>query len=388
MTANRVVTSLRMDTRGQKNISFTVDGVRQGAHSTWFRGEHCNFNPQTVNMQSKDAVLKHVLAGWLPEKSLIDRDTRIVAFGSCFAANITQYLANRKFNVLTSKEGEHAGTYLVRFGEGMVNSFAIRQQFEWALENRMPEAELWHGYDAASYGYDEDVRVATCAVFNRADVFIITLGLAEVWYDEPTGGVFWRAVPKDKYDPSRHRFRVTSVAENKENIKAIYRLIRKHRPGATVIFTLSPIPLVATFRPVSCITANCVSKSVMRAAIDEAYREVNEPQAFYYWPSYEIVIDVFADRWREDRRHVKEPILQFIMTLFETVWCTSSQPPKTLLEAWIDARCASGSLPRQLSTLLKVNDAEELERLTDKLRKRSPGDADLIEARRRELASG
>jgi hypothetical protein len=388
MAADRPLPGIRMDTRGQKNLRFSIDGVQQGAHSTWFRGEHCNFNPHAENMLSQDSVLKHVLAGWLPEKPLIDRDTRIVAFGSCFAANITAYLASREFNVLTSKEGAHASTYLVRFGEGMVNSFAIRQQFEWALENRVPQAELWHGYDAESYGYAEDVRVATHAVFSRADVFIITLGLAEVWYDEVTGGVFWRAVPQDKYDPSRHRFRVTSVEENRENIKAIYRVIRKHRPEARVIFTLSPIPLVATFRPISCITANSVSKAVMRAALDEACREINEPQAFYYWPSYEIVMDVFADRWREDRRHVKEPILQFIMTLFESVWCRNSKPPKTLLEAWIDARCAAGSLPRQLGKALNANASEELERLTSNVRKRSAADAELIEARRKELASG
>jgi hypothetical protein len=387
MAADRPFSKIRMDTRGQKNLRFTVDGVEQGAHSTWFRGEHCNFNPRTENMVSQDAVLKHVLAGWLPEKPLIEPDTRIVAFGSCFAANITAYLASRKFNVLTSKDGEHASTYLVRFGEGMVNSFVIRQQFEWALENHVPQAELWHGYDAESYGYSEDVRVATHDVISRADLFIITLGLAEVWYDEPTNGVFWRAVPQDKYDPSRHRFRVSSVEENRENIKAIYRLIRKHRPQARVIFTLSPIPLVATFRPVSCITANSVSKSIMRAALDEAYREINEPQGFYYWPSYEIVMDVFADRWREDRRHVKKPILDFIMTLFETAWCRDSMPPKTVLEAWIDARCAAGSLPKQLPKLLDANDTTELDQLMDKLRKRSPADAGLIEARRRELAT-
>jgi hypothetical protein len=368
---------------------------REGGHEAerprvkraWYRGEHCNIHPEKADLLVPEGVINHVLAGWLPEGPLIGRETRIVAFGSCFAENITNYLAARKFNVLTSKDGDNAGTFLVRVGESMVNSFAIRQQFEWALERRMPETELWHGWDAQAYSYGEDVRLATSQVLNQADVFIITFGLAEVWYDAVTGGVFWRAVPKDVHDPSRHRFRISSVEENKENIKAIYRLIKKHRPDAKVIVTLSPIPLKATFRPVSCITANWVSKSIMRVAIDEAYREINEPRDLFYWPSYEIVMDIFGDRWgREERRHVREPILELVMTLFERAWCRNTAPTKTLLEVWIDARSVSGTLPRRLPRLLKAGNTAELDSLVEQLRKRSPVDADLVTARRAEIA--
>jgi hypothetical protein len=364
------------------------DGEVLRVKREWYRGEHCNIHPEKVDLLGEEAVLKHVLPGWVPQAPLIDRDTRIVAFGSCFAENITKYLANRKFNVLTAKDGDNADTFLVRVSEGLVNSFAIRQQFEWALERRAPEGEVWHGADATAYSYGEDARIETSQVLQRADVFIITFGLAEVWYDGPTGGVFWRAVPKDIYDPARHYFRISSVDDNKENIKAIYRLIKKHRPEAKVILTLSPVPLKATFRPVSCITANCVSKSIMRVAIDEAYREINDPRDLYYWPSYEIVMDIFGDRWgKEDRRHVREPILDFVMMLFEKVWCRSSGPAKTLLEAWIDARSDSGSLPKKLPRLLETGNAAELDLLVSKLRKRSPMDADLVDARRREIAS-
>lgn len=378
---------ITLNTPGQRRIKFAIDGKVQAASHTWFRGKHCNFNPDVENMRNHEAVLNHVLMGWLPPEPLIDRNTRIVAFGSCFAENITQYLAQRKFSVLNSKDGEHNNTYVVRFGEGMVNSFVIRQQFEWALESKIPGEELWHGYDGSAFGYDEDVRLATKQVLDHADVFIITLGLSEIWYDEPTGGVFWRAVPKDKYDPSRHKFRVSSVAENKDNIKEIYRLIQKHRPSARVIFTLSPIPLVATFRAISCITANWVSKSIMRAAIDEAYREIDAPQTLFYWPSYEIAMDVFADRWVDDRRHVKKAILYFIMTVFERTWCKDSEPDKSLVEAWIDARVAAGTLPKALLKALATNDAESLERLLAKLARTQPSDIQLIDARQRELAS-
>jgi hypothetical protein len=244
----KIPSPIMMDVR-QDAIEFSVDGRPQLAHRTWFRGENCNFNPDVENMRSIDAVLKHVLAGWLPPEPLIDSKTTIVAFGSCFAQHISTYLSQRNYDIATAKDGAHGDAYLVRFGEGLVNTFVIRQQFEWAFENWIPEQDFWPSYDARAFGYEETIRVSTRAILDSADLFIITLGLSEVWYDEVTGGAFWRAVPTEKYDPARHKFRVSSVADNVDNIKAIYRLIRKYRPSARVILTLSPIPLVATFRP-------------------------------------------------------------------------------------------------------------------------------------------
>ena len=44
--------------------------------------------------------------------------------------------------------------------------------------------------------------------------------------------------------------------------------MRKHVPHASVVLTLSPVPLAATFRGVSCVTANAASKATLRAAVD------------------------------------------------------------------------------------------------------------------------
>lgn len=348
-------------------IDITLDGVKQKAHHTWFRGEHVNFNPKIENMRTPQSVENYVLQGWAPPTPAIGPDTKVVAFGSCFAANITKWLAKRNFAVLTEKQGKAANAYVVRFGEGMVNTFVIRQQFEWALDGKVPEGDLWHGYDATKFGYDEDVRQQTRALFMEADVFIITLGLSEIWYDEPTGGVFWRAVPQDQYDPSRHKFRVSTVAENRDNIAAIRQVIRRHRPDAKVIFTLSPIPLVATFRGNSCITSNSVSKSILRSAIDEFLRGEGADSESYYWPSYEIVMDVFDNRWMPDRRHVRKPILDFIMVLFEHTWCHGSEPGLSVAEAWLHARSTTRAISPKLSPALKARDVPTLRRVLGRM---------------------
>ena len=350
------------DTRGPV-FEFEVDGVRQQAHKTWYRGENSHFNPSVENMQTVNAVADHVLAGWVPPEPSITHKTNIVAFGSCFAEHITSWLAKSNFNVLNRKDGDWGETYIARFGEGMVNSHAILQQFEWALEGKAFTEELWHDKDAASLGIDEAIRLQTQGALMASDFFIITLGLAEVWSDKASGDVFWRAVPEDKYDPAKHEFRVTTHGENLENLNRIYQLIRKHRPSAKIMFTLSPIPLVATFRPVSSITANAASKAILRAALDEFLRAHQPDDAdLHYWPSYEIAMDVFANRWSEDRRHIKPKILEYIMTLFEHTWCTGT-PQMGLTEAWVRAQCAAGALPKRINQFLEHGEDDKLEAL-------------------------
>ena len=304
-------------------------------------------------MVDEYAVPRNVLKGWLPDAPVITSQTQITAFGSCFAGHISEWLSKRNFRVLT-KEEDAKRAYVVAFGEGMVNSFVIRQQFEWAWENKVFDQPLWHGYKAEEFGYDPEVRLETKRIFDETDVFILTFGLSEVWYDEPTGNVFWRTVPKDVYNPDRHKFRVSTVDENRDNLEAIYRLIRKHRPDAKIIYTLSPIPLIATFRDNSCLTSNSVSKAVLRVAIDEVVRAHQDEGYLHYWPSHEIVSDVFHLPYRPDRRHPRPRVIHFIMTLFEHYWCISPEdnPAPDLREAWVRACSVAGLLPPELDAIV------------------------------------
>jgi hypothetical protein len=315
---------------------------------------NCPKAPKRNNLIDPRESANFILHGWRPEQPVITPATQVTAFGSCFALNISNWLSARNYNIL-NRQGDRTSptakqAYVVACGEGMVNSFVIRQQFEWAWENRSFDRPLWYGYKAEEYGYDEAIRLQTKAMFDQTEVFILTFGLSEVWYDEPTGNVFWRTIPKDVYDPARHKFRVSTVEENKANVQAIYDLIRNYRPDAKIIVTLSPVPLIATFRDNACISSNSVSKAVLRVAIDEVVRAVGHEGVLYYWPSYEMVTDVFNNPYREDRRHIKTPILHYIMTLFEHSWCTEGDIPReSLTLAWARAGAAAGLFPHELN---------------------------------------
>jgi hypothetical protein len=341
-------------------LEFEIAGRKQVAHRTWYRGEHCNFNPSVANMRAPNAIEDFILDGWLPPEPFITPETNVTAFGSCFAEHIGVYLNSRNYKILTKSKTD---AYVVAMAEGIVNTYAIRQQFDWAFRGLTPTSELWYGYKAESFGYDEDVRLNTLAMFEQTDVFILTFGLSEVWYDVPTGEVFWRAVPADRFDPSRHAFRVTTVDENKTNMRAIYDTIREFRPEAKIIFTLSPIPLVATFRPVACITANSASKGILRASIDEVYREVQQEGKLFYWPGYEIVENAFGPgRYAVDRRHVKDPILDYVMGLFEAHYCAGVAPESSLLERRLLAMQAAGEISDEAIAAARAHSPRKITR--------------------------
>jgi hypothetical protein len=301
---------------GRDPNSFTIEmgRDRQVAHHTWFRGDHVNYLPTKVNLHEADAVDDYILKGWLPARPFITKSHYITAFGSCFAAHMTKYLAEQGFNIFGGDLTLES--HVVRCGEGMVNTFAISQQFEWAYGEKPDTAHLWHDKKGQRASDDAALRDETRSIFDETDVFIITLGLSEVWYDKQTGEVFWRAIPKSEFDEKRHGFKVSTVEENRRNLETIYRLVREHRPEATMIFTLSPVPLVATFRPVSCLTANAVSKAVLRVAVDEFKRAHEDDDKLFYFPSYEIVKDYARDPYDKDNRHIRRDVVQSIMKTF------------------------------------------------------------------------
>ena len=305
-------------------ITVRRDGHVARFHGSWYRGPHTNFIPSKAQLRQANAVDQYILHGWLPEAPFIDQRCRITAFGSCFAQHLTKYLHDAGYNVL----GKHLNlsSHIIHFGEGMVNTFAIRQQLEWALEDKEFSENLWFGEHKEIATVDPRIKAETKQIIGTTEVFVITLGLSEIWYDKKTGEAFWRAIPSHMFEPSRHGFRVSSYEENYANLARIRDLIRAARPGAKIIFTLSPVPLMATFRPISCLTASSVSKAILRVAVDQLMRDCSGDRDLFYFPSYEIVKDFFVDPYEADNRHPTPDVVEFVMKTFERHYCIPGSP--------------------------------------------------------------
>ena len=97
-----------------------------------------------------------------------------------------------------------------------------------------------------------------------------------------------------------------------------------------------------------------------RIAIDWLLPEGSLCRQAFYWPSYEIVMDGFLRKWEPDRRHVKRPILDFIMTPFEKAWCKDGVSDANLAKALLRAKVADGSV--RTSTYKRLREMTPSER--------------------------
>jgi len=293
------------------------DSQKFGGH--WFRGKNCNFIPSKKHFKDKNFFDKYILEGFKPKKPFITKKQNILAFGSCFATEISSYLANKNYSIFNKKMS--TDTHIIRYGEGMANTFTVLEQLLWAFENKNIEKNTWYYSAQKEERNDLEIREQTLNLLKKIDIFIITVGLAEVWYNKVNNQVFWKAIPANQFDENKHGFRVSTVEENTTNLQKIYSIIKKNKPNASIIYTLSPIPLMATFRPQSCITANSISKSILRVALDNVISKNNNKEDLYYFPSYEITKEYFIDPFLDDNRHLKQEYTYEIMRVFEDNYC-------------------------------------------------------------------
>jgi hypothetical protein len=105
-----------------------------------------------------------------------------------------------------------------------------------------------------------------------------------------------------------------------DNLSYIISKIRSLNDRCSIIVTLSPVPLTATFEYHSAVVADTVSKSTLRVAIDELLRRKYDK--VYYWPSFEVVrwLGAYAPGMygQEDGStiHVSEEVIAMQMSLF------------------------------------------------------------------------
>lgn len=254
---------------------------------------------------------EHVLIGHAPEQPLLREDDAVITLGSCFADELRNFLEAAGFS---------SASFWVP--SGLNNTFALVDFVSWCVSGRVTaRAYRYERLNDGEIGEwtPEAERQEYEARFREAGCFVFTLGLAEVWEDRETHGVFWRGVPQAIFDASRHVFRLSSVTENEENILNLIRLIREVNETAPIVLTLSPVPLRATFRDVSCVSADAVSKSVLRVAIDSVMER--QLPGVYYWPSFELVkwagpvLDSRAYN-DPDARHVNRYLVYTIVDAF------------------------------------------------------------------------
>lgn len=141
----------------------------------------------------------------------------------------------------------------------------------------------------ANMNYLTNLKSATNDPVRRemetANVYILTIGVAPSWFRKSDGQFVFAPDPRtiDMYMQ-----RTPTVKEATDALLETLKCIREINHTLQIVLTLSPVPLGSTFEFSSAIVADCISKSILRAAIHEALLSCSDGKTIYF-PSFEIV---------------------------------------------------------------------------------------------------
>jgi hypothetical protein len=268
-----------------------------------------NINWYPDKKQIKSDIKKYIMQEWLPEKPFINKNHSIIIFGDCYSQHIVKYLIDKGYNINCNDNA------FFFYNSQFINTFTILEQLQWiagmgSINNIVWSRGTSRRGDNKKIVLSEHERNLIFKNFKNTDIFIISMGLIEVWFDQNGKSLLDNGLKRS----AGEKFQVTSFNDNKNNIKKICECLKSINPSCKIILQISPIPLNATFRKVPSFSANIVSKCILRGAIDEFLRE-NNNNDIYYYPSYELVFCI-ENPYIEDNRHLSSRALNTIMNLF------------------------------------------------------------------------
>ncbi len=247
----------------------------------------------------------------------IDITSRVCAFGSCFAVNIARHL---RLHGIT--------THTFELGELVNNAFTNRRLIEYIIDDRQPPdavEALQPGFTRMVYDFKKNLVNATHVIF--------TIGLSLAFYDDQDRPLCDLVYSYRRMHYEGYRMRPIRIEDNMNEVKTIIDMIRRINPKIQITVSLSPVPLDGILdMGMSVIEADCLSKSIGRATI--GYLKEFDPNLFYYFPSYELVrwvganknIPLFGGSQNDGAtRHVSKEIISNILDIFISNNCILSE---------------------------------------------------------------
>lgn len=258
-------------------------------------------------------------SGFIP----IHHAQRLLIMGSCFAENIGTLLAENKFQVDINPFGI------------LYNPLSISMALREIIRKRLYEEsdlfsyrEYWHSpmhHGSFSAATPEEVvrniRVRLEQAHKEVkqlDWLMLTFGTAYVYEQKKTGKVVANCHKLPEKDFVRRRLETDEITE--DYIQLLDELISLN-PKIKILFTVSPIRHVR-----DGMHANQLSKSVLLLAIDRLMQRY--PQATFYFPSYEIILDELRDYrfYADDMVHPSSLAVNYLWERFsETFFCPETQ---------------------------------------------------------------
>ncbi|MDR0550050.1 MAG: GSCFA domain-containing protein [Deltaproteobacteria bacterium] len=282
------------------------------------------------------------------KKFSLDKSTKIMCAGSCFAQHIGNTLRENGFNflnyeptftehVLLAKIADQSfgyNMYSARYGN-IYTTRQLRQLFLRSFDRFQPVEEFWlqndRYYDPfrpsiEPYGYYtlQEARLmrkshlaAVKRLFLETEVLVFTLGLTECWTHQEDGAVYpvCPGAAAGVFDPDKYKFLNLTYNDIITDLNLLVGELKEVNPKIKLLLTVSPVPLVATASDNHVLVATMKSKAILRAAAAEIYDQYDFVD---YFPSYDLISSIPFGRgaFCENLRQVKPEVVKFVMTRF------------------------------------------------------------------------
>jgi hypothetical protein len=253
----------------------------------------------------------------LPEYPFrLDHQTPVLMMGSCFTENIGKILEGNLFPVCINPFGTTYNPFSVK-----KNLEALMHKEAYMLEDLRQHDGLWFSFDHytgfSSHDREESLEKINSSfrnakgVLKQAGVLILTWGTSWVYRYKKTGQVVCNCHKIPAREFTRTRFTPKEiVAAYEELLPQLFEFNNELK----IIHTVSPVRHLK-----DGARGNQLSKAALLLAGD--YLQEQFPDRFFYFPSYEIVMDELRDYrfYAEDMVHTNELATSYIWAKFKEV---------------------------------------------------------------------
>jgi len=255
----------------------------------------------------------------LPEKQINYRD-KILLVGSCFTEHIGNSLDELKFSIIQNPNG------ILFDPRSVCNSLvSYIENKKYSKEDLFLLNEIWNSWEYHSRFSNINAEDALKAInesqeqahdfLKSANWLIITLGSSFSY--KLTNEADKASSSKGQGVANCHRApsqwfnkHLLAIEETTSLLDSAYHRLKDFNPDLKIIFTISPVRHIR-----DGVIENNRSKARL---IEAVHHMVNKLPGLYYFPAYELVIDVLRDyRFYDiDMVHPNYPATDFVMEKF------------------------------------------------------------------------
>lgn len=243
----------------------------------------------------------------------ITYESKLMAFGSCFAENMSEKLDYFKFQNTTNPFGIIFNPVSI---EKLVNR--IVNKIEFTEKDIFFHNDLWHCYEVHSElsnpNKEEFINKLNIVInknhfqISKLTHFQITYGTSWIYRNNESNQIVANChkVPQKQFSKE-----ILSIETIEKSIQNTIQLIQKVNPNCNFIFTISPVRHIK-----DGFIENSLSKSHLITALQKSINK--QPETINYFPSFEIMMDELRDYrfYGEDMLHPNQTAINYIWERF------------------------------------------------------------------------